>query len=541
MLSTFLKDFSSTISLDYLSKVDEDFRLDFKKVIYQLIDEYQIQSHQLLMFFSNQFHFPIFDLKQFEPQWIDDSPLTPSLFIKNWFLPLNAKSETQQIGIIVASQIINIQFLISLIQKPIQFYLVDALALRRLIQLHCQNCLWDQNLKQHSLSFSSPNIETELDTDQEEPVIQFVNQLIEQGAQKKISDIHLESLDSHYRLRFRQDGLLTPAGELSHAFAQRVIARIKILAKLDITEKRIPQDGRFQYDAQHRIHVRVSSSPGVLGEKLVLRLLENLHRDLSLQHLGLEDAQLALFKAHLAKPQGLILVTGATGSGKTMTLYAALKHLNTLEKNICSVEDPVEIYLDGIHQVNVHDFIELHFSNVLRAFLRQDPDIIMIGEIRDAASAQVAVEAAQTGHLVLATLHTNSAHESINRFLNLKIPDYLLASALSLVISQRLLRRLCDKCKIPDDQVMHTHFKNQFTHPIYKAQGCDYCQQGYQGRIGIFECLAFNPQLVFSIIQNNLGTSNQSQSHLTLWDAGLLKVNAGMTSLEELYRVSHPI
>lgn len=537
MLTDFLKSHSNAIPNDYLLNIQINLDTDFKKTIYQLIDEYQIQSHCLLNYFSEQFNFPIFDIQTFNPNWIQSNPLTPHIFSKHWFLPLNSDEQTQYLGILFPYQIMTLQSLVIFIQKPIQFYLIDPLELRRLIQLHCQTLLWHQNLKQHSDFFSEPNTQASLEDDPEEPVIQFVNELIAKAFQKKISDIHLESLEFNYRLRFRQDGLLTLAGELSHEFANRIIARIKILAKLDITEKRIPQDGRFQYGTSERIHIRVSSSPGVFGEKLVLRLLENLHQDLFLEHLGMEASQLLLFKQHLKKPQGLILVSGATGSGKTMTLYAALKYLNTTDKNICSVEDPVEIYLDGIHQVNVHDYIELDFPKILRAFLRQDPDIMMIGEIRDAASAQVAVEAAQTGHLVLSTLHTNSAQESISRFLNLKVPDYLLANALSLVISQRLIRLLCNKCKIQDEEIFHSHFKNTFSNSIYKAQGCDYCHEGYEGRVGIFECLELNPKLVFSLSQTHNGVSESLRPHLNLWEAGILKVKSGETSLDELYRV----
>lgn len=535
-IADFLQKMDLHFSEETINKISEKFKQNFKNTIYELLDEYSITSFDILQYFSTQYGLPIFDMTQFNPEWIKDAGLKHEVYLSHWTLPLSCEPSLQKLAIIAPTQLFSLQDLMFYLNKPIQFYLVDAVELRRLIELHCQSAIWNQQLKNNLMNVSPLITEPEDDQNNDEPVIHFVNQLIEQGIQKKISDIHIEPASSHYRLRFRQDGLLQLSGELPQAFAQRMIARIKILSKLDITEKRLPQDGRFQYQSQQLVHIRVSACPSVLGEKIVLRLLEGLHQDLSLEKLGLEISQFNLIKKYLSLPQGLIIVTGATGSGKTMTLYAALKYLNKTEKNICSVEDPVEIYLNGIHQVNINDFIHLDFANVLRALLRQDPDIMMIGEIRDHISAQVAVDAAQTGHLVLTTLHTNSAQESITRFLNLKVPEYLLANALSLVISQRLVRVLCAKCKIEDTLIKYSHLKSQFKNIIYKAQGCHYCRQGYVGRIGIFECLELNPDRILSLVHQTSKKVVSYESDLNLWQAGIHKVHAGITSIEELYR-----
>ena len=277
------------------------------------------------------------------------------------------------------------------------------------------------------------------------------------------------------------------------------------MAQLNITERRLPQDGRIQWPRQAKIDIRISTCPMLYGEKIVLRILDVNKIDLDISSLGFTAEQEIIFRQALANPQGLIFVTGPTGSGKTITLYAALQHLNSIEKNISSIEDPVEIELAGINQIHVNPKIGLEFSTALRAFLRQDPDIIMIGEIRDAETATIAIQAAQTGHLVLATLHTNSAAEAHSRLQAMGIKEDYLTSALTLVVAQRLVRKLCVHCK-----------KSQ---PEPKAVGCEYCHQGYNGRIGVFECLSVN-----------------KNEWMSLWEAGLEKIKQGITDHDEINR-----
>src|SRR3990167_11373159 len=281
-----------------------------------------------------------------------------------------------------------------------------------------------------------------------ESVIQVVNRLLQDAILNHASDIHIEPYHQHCRIRFRSDSLLHEVATFPSPLAMQMITRLKIMANLNIAERRLPQDGHISLQNDHKIDIRISTCPTLFGEKIVLRLLNSSAIKSDIHQLGLTDTQQQLFLNKLKQPQGLILVTGPTGSGKTITLYSALHYLNKPEKNISTVEDPVEIQLPGINQVNINTKINLHFSTVLRTLLRQDPDIIMIGEIRDPETADIAIQAAQTGHLVLSTLHTNSAIETLTRLHAMKILAYNLAGSLSLIIAQRLIRTLCAHCKI---------------------------------------------------------------------------------------------
>jgi type IV pilus assembly protein PilB len=379
-----------------------------------------------------------------------------------------------------------------------------------------------------------------LSTTEDAAVVQYVQQTIMDAIQKGASDIHFEPYEKHYRIRIRIDGLLYEIATPATQFAIRLTARIKIMAQLDIAERRLPQDGRFKLQLATPSHFdfRVSTCPTVNGEKIVIRILNPDTSALTINTLGLEPAQETIFHTALNKPHGMILVTGPTGSGKTVTLYSALNKLNLPVVNISTVEDPVEIYLAGINQVNVNSKIGLNFANVLRAFLRQDPDIIMVGEMRDLETAEIGIQAAQTGHLVLSTLHTNSAAETLTRLLNIGVPHYNIATSISLIVAQRLARRLCDHCKtvnkIPAPEL--------FNLTIYVPVGCQHCTQGYKGRIGIFELLPITEKISAAILQNNSTLAISKQAQLDgmqiLRDNGLSKVKQGITSLEEINRVT---
>jgi type IV pilus assembly protein PilB len=350
-----------------------------------------------------------------------------------------------------------------------------------------------------------PNKHTETNN---EPVIEFVYQLIDDAIIKQVSDIHIEPFEHQCRIRFRRDGLLYEAATIPLHLANQITMRLKIMAHLNIAEKRLPQDGRLHIQGTKKMDIRINICPTFFGEKIVLRILDPKQINFNINLLGMNEAQITLFQKILSQPQGLILVTGPTGSGKTMTLYAALNYLNKVEKNISTVEDPVEIELPGITQVNINPRIGLDFATILRALLRHDPDIMMVGEIRDAETATIALQAAQTGHLVLSTLHTNQASESISRLESMGIPTAYFKNAISLIIAQRLVRKLCIHCKLLFTSV--------------NTQSCEHCHHGYKGRTGIFELLAAD--------------SNQSQ--LSLWDAGLEKIQAGLTNYNELMRVA---
>ncbi|WP_288473568.1 type II secretion system protein GspE [uncultured Pantoea sp.] len=376
-----------------------------------------------------------------------------------------------------------------------------------------------------------------------ESAVEATQLILRQALERRASDIHIEPGREGLRVRLRIDGVLQPLSALPATPPAALLARLKILGGLDIAERRLPQDGQFSLEVAGKpASFRLATLPVCGGEKAVVRLLQSESAALSLDKLGLPAAQLRLFCAALAQPQGLILVTGPTGSGKTFTLYSALSALNTPEKNLCSVEDPVEIPLSGINQTQIHTKNGLDFNRVLRALLRQDPDVIMVGEIRDAETAEIAVKAAQTGHLVLSTLHTNSTAETLTRLRQMGIPGYLLGPALKLVVAQRLVRRLCPHCRQPAQAV--AHYPPDLwpgTLQTWRAPGCDHCFSGYFGRLALFELLPINARLQNAIAADmpleSLLTLAKQQGLRTLLVSGLEAVSRGDTSLEEMQRV----
>lgn len=385
----------------------------------------------------------------------------------------------------------------------------------------------------------------------ERSIINLVNQILLEASKRGASDIHLEPYNDSYRIRLRQDGQLVVLATPSKSLYIRIIARIKIMSELDISERRLPQDGRFHFTSLNKspIHVRVSTCPTVSGEKIVIRLLDPLIATTDLEALGFTPSQVSCFQQAISRPQGMILVTGPTGCGKTMTLYSALKILNTEDKNICAVEDPVELQVHGINQVNVHLKADLSFSKVLRSFLRQDPDIIMIGEIRDLETADIAIKSALTGHLVLSTLHTNSAIETLTRLSNMGIATFNLASAVSLIIAQRLVRRLCEICKTPRTDLSTSclttlgfNSKSASGVTTYQANGCKFCHKGYMGRIGLYEMLPISKSIAQLILSGRHANEIQQQAEFegmqTIYKAGLLQVALGQTTLEEINRIT---
>lgn len=384
---------------------------------------------------------------------------------------------------------------------------------------------YNQRQRQHIHDSLRTDFELKPQTDHPESA-HFVEHLIQHAVNKKASDIHIEPFANLYRVRFRLDGRLIEAATFPLQIGKRIVSRIKILANLNIAEKRLCQDGRLQFKEQFYLNIRVSTCPTLFGEKIVLRLLHQQNNYLSLDQLGLNVEQLQILINHIANPQGLILVTGPTGSGKTTTLYSCLQYLNQITTNIITIEDPIEIAMPGVTQINVNAKIGLGFSQILKSILRQDPDVIMVGEIRDQDTAVIAMEAALTGHLVFSTLHTNNALGTLSRLSQLN-PHGETLQAITLIVAQRLLRKLCEKCKIPDP-----HFPTQYQ---ANPSGCTSCQQGYFNRVGIFELLVIPPTL-YKIQSNN--ASNISKYLLsTLWESGMEMVNKGETSLAELTRL----
>lgn len=379
------------------------------------------------------------------------------------------------------------------------------------------------------------------------PVSRFINQILLDAVRKGASDIHFEPYESLYRVRLRCDGILVQTQQPASHLGRRLAARIKILAKLDIAERRLPQDGRIKLrlNATTAIDMRVSTLPTLWGEKIVLRLLDSSAASLDIDKLGYNEMQKQLYLNALKQPQGMILMTGPTGSGKTVSLYTGLSLLNREQVNISTAEDPVEINLPGINQVQVQPKIGFGFAKALRSFLRQDPDIVMVGEIRDVETAEIAVKAAQTGHLVLSTLHTNSAAETVIRLTNMGIEPFNLASSLSLIIAQRLARRLCPNCKVAKQPNVteQQQFDLSADDILYAADpnGCSECTKGYSGRVGIYEVMAFNSQLAEAIMQRapitHIEAIAKANGMQTLQESGIEKLQQGITSIDELQRV----
>ncbi|MEE2604324.1 MAG: type IV-A pilus assembly ATPase PilB [Pseudomonadota bacterium] len=383
------------------------------------------------------------------------------------------------------------------------------------------------------------------------PIVRFVNKLLLDAIKSGSSDLHFEPYEKSYRVRFRQDGILQPVSKPPLNIASKLAARLKVMARLDISERRVPQDGRIKLKISktRAIDFRVNTCPTLFGEKIVLRILDPESAKMGIDALGYEDNQKQLYMDALHKPQGMILVTGPTGSGKTVSLYTGVNILNTPERNISTAEDPVEINLDGINQVNVNPKQGMDFASALRAFLRQDPDVILVGEIRDLETANIAIKAAQTGHLVLSTLHTNSAPETLTRLRNMGVPSFNIATSVILIIAQRLARRLCEHCKEPQDIPRQSLLEMGFTEAdidsgftVYGPKGCEKCKKGYKGRVGVYEVVKITDGIARIIMEEGnsieIGDQCRKEGFNDLYRSGLEKVMHGVTSLEEVNRVT---
>ena len=386
---------------------------------------------------------------------------------------------------------------------------------------------------------------------EESSVVEFVDKLLAHAINAKASDIHIEIFEKSLRIRYRIDGILQVVATPPNDSAQQLISRIKVLARMDISERRVPQDGRIRFtlNAKKKIDFRVNTLPTLYGEKVVMRILDSSNATLGVEKLGFSPRQQQDFLKALQKPDGMILVTGPTGSGKTVTLYTGLGILNTPERNISTAEDPAEINMPGVNQVNVNAKVGLTFADALRSFLRQDPDVIMVGEIRDLETAEIAIKAAQTGHLVLSTLHTNSAPETLTRLLNMGVPPFNIASSVHLIVAQRLARRLCEKCKrpatnIPPEALLDLGFKAAEipSLTVYEPCGCEECSHGYKGRVGLYQVMPISAEMGRMVMNgcNSMELADQSlkEGIFDLRQSGLEKVRLGITSLAELSRVT---
>ena len=382
------------------------------------------------------------------------------------------------------------------------------------------------------------------------PIVKFINKMLLDAIKMGSSDLHFEPYEKRYRVRYRTDGVLHEVASPPVNLAGKIAARLKVMSKMDISERRIPQDGRIKMKISKNkaIDFRVNTLPTLFGEKIVLRILDPSSAQLGIDMLGYEPAQKDLYMEALGKPQGMILVTGPTGSGKTVSLYTGLTILNVEGTNISTAEDPVEINLEGINQVNVNAKVGLDFASALRSFLRQDPDVVMVGEIRDLETASIAIKAAQTGHMVMSTLHTNSAPETLTRLANMGVPNFSIATSVSLIIAQRLARRLCSSCKVPADLPEEVLQEAGFTDEllaeanIYKPVGCDNCKEGFKGRVGIYEVVKVTDPISRIIMEGGnaieIADAARQEGFNDLRTSALMKVAQGITSLEEANRVT---
>ena len=515
-------------------------------------------SHRLAFSAAMEFGVSVLDLDAFAPEMLPEKTVDEKLIRKHNALPLYKRGNRLFVAI---SDPTNLQAL-----DEIKFntglstdsILVDDAKLRTAI---------DKYLESHDSTMGDledadlEGVETEGGDQEDEkavtaevddaPIVKYVNKMLLDAIRGGASDVHFEPYEKSYRVRYRTDGILKEISRPSIKLAPKISARVKIMAQLDISERRVPQDGRIKMKLSKTkaIDFRVNTLPTLWGEKIVLRILDPSQAKLGIDVLGYEEDQKQLYLDALEQPQGMILVTGPTGSGKTVSLYTGLNILNTTERNISTAEDPAEINLEGINQVNVNNKVGLGFAEALRAFLRQDPDVIMVGEIRDLETANIAIKAAQTGHLVLSTLHTNSAAETLTRMMNMGVPAFNIATSVSLIIAQRLGRRLCNGCKQPADIPADVLLQEGFTQEqidtgftLYRPKGCDKCNGGYKGRVGIYEVVKITDELANMIMEEassiKIAKQAQAEGFRTLRQSALLKVIQGVTSLEEANRVT---
>ena len=521
-----------------------------------VVQQRWVSAVSMMELLADQFGIAYFDLSQFNLQLLDKTLVNERLVREHRLLPLYRRGNRLYVAVSDPSraQAVNdVQFSTAL---NVEMLLVEDNKLQEAIER-----LYDAPLSGmegldaeldglETTTGDAPAQDSDGDAADDAPIVRFVNKLLLDAIKGSSSDLHFEPYEQMYRVRFRTDGVLHEAARPPANLAPRIAARLKVMAGLDISERRKPQDGRIKMRVSktRSIDFRVNTLPTLWGEKVVMRILDPSSAKMGIDALGYEEAQKKLYLDALGKPQGMILVTGPTGSGKTVSLYTGLNILNTPDVNISTAEDPVEINLEGINQVNVNPRQGMDFSQALRAFLRQDPDVIMVGEIRDLETAEIAIKAAQTGHMVMSTLHTNSAAETLTRLRNMGVAAFNIATSVNLIIAQRLARRLCSHCKtlqaVPKDALLDEGFlpAQVDTIKVYGPVGCEECKNGYRGRVGIYEVVRITPALQRLIMEdgNSIEISEQMRKDgfADLRTSALMKVQQGLTSLAEVNRVT---
>lgn len=546
------------IDEDNVEEITSSFIQQKKSLVNYLVEDKNLNAKSIVTVLAESFGYPYIDLNHFDTSIIPEGVRNEKLIRKHQALPLYLRGK---VLFVAMSDPTNHDAL-----EEIQFNtgFTTELVLTDAITLHTHI---EKVLESDSDALDVSDLDTEelagLDVQEEKdddanvggeqedaPIVVYINKILLDAIRKGASDLHFEPYEKSYRIRFRVDGILTEVARPPVNLASRMAARLKVMSKLDIAERRVPQDGRIKLALSKKkaIDFRVSTLPTMWGEKIVMRILDSSSAMLGIDMLGYEPAQKQIYMDALAQPQGMILVTGPTGSGKTVSLYTGLNILNTEERNISTAEDPVEINLEGINQVQINTRAGLTFPSALRSFLRQDPDIVMVGEIRDLETAEIAIKAAQTGHLVLSTLHTNSAAETLTRLLNMGVPSYNVASSVSIIIAQRLARRLCNACKeeetLPAEQLIEQGFTHDESNnlKLFKPVGCDQCTGGYKGRVGIYEVIKISESMSNIIMTGgnslDIAAQCQKEGYNNLRQSGLEKARQGVTSLEEVNRVT---
>lgn len=526
-----------------------------------LIDTLDVDSQELVEMASVEFGVPIFDLEAMNLDMLPEHQIDAELMVKHHAVPLFRRGQNLFVAVsdpLNLSALDEFKFAAGINTDAV---LVDDEALRKLIATLVEKSgSFDTDMAslgadgEYDLEIGDGVVEEDedaRDAADDTPIVRFVNKVLLDAIKQGASDIHFEPYERDYRVRFRTDGVLREVVSPPRNLAPRLAARLKVMSQMDISERRIPQDGRIQMklSKQRAIDFRVNTLPTMYGEKIVLRILDPSSAQMGIDALGYEEDQKALYVEALEKPQGMILVTGPTGSGKTVSLYTGLGILNEPERNISTAEDPVEINMMGINQVLVNPKVGLNFAEALRSFLRQDPDVIMVGEIRDLETAEIGIKAAQTGHLVLSTVHTNSAAETVTRLLNMGVPAFNIAASVSLIIAQRLARRLCSHCAelettVPEEALLELGFTitQLQTAQIKRPVGCAQCKDGYKGRVGIYEVVKITKAIASAIMDGanslELDHAAREAGYADLRQSALKKCAAGLISLEEVSRVT---
>jgi len=546
------------ISEEKLLEASEVARKEKVGLVAYLVNEDLANARAIAVAASHEFGVPLMDLDALDIDLAVIRSVDQKLVNKHRVLPLVKRGQRLFVGIADPTNlqaIDDIKFQTSLRIDPVvveQDKLEDRIVKALEAVDTTMSDLGDDDFDLDTLDIGNDEDEAEdLSSEIDDaPVVKFVNKILLDAIRRGASDIHFEPYEKYFRVRTRLDGVLSEVATPPVALATKLCARLKVMSRMDIAERRVPQDGRIKMrlSKNRAIDFRVNTCPTLFGEKIVLRILDPSSAKLGIDALGYEEHQKDLYQKHLNKPYGMILVTGPTGSGKTVSLYTGLNILNTEDRNISTAEDPAEINLPGINQVNVNPKVGLTFASSLKAFLRQDPDIIMVGEIRDLETAEIAIKAAQTGHLVLSTLHTNDAPRTLTRLVDMGVKPYAIATSVSLIIAQRLARKLCDNCKeardIPREALEKEGFEAKDIEDltVYAPVGCKSCNDGYKGRLGIFQVMEVSEAMGRIIMEggNAMQIAEQAASEgvIDLRRAGLNKVKEGITSLDEVNRVT---